>query len=339
MNVRYLERGNRSEKIGLIAPFYYFWDLAVFTSKLFSLKPIVVVVNSSFNASNTIRDLCFIGLTRLFRNRVVLFYHGWSPSYVESLKSNKRLFVLQKQIIRFSDKIVVLSERFKKDLALLGLNKNCALAKTCVSQKLLESGFHHKLSLETENETLNFIVVSRLEKNKNVESAIKIFSQVQNLRCKSRKICLYIMGTGSEMTHLQRIVNNTPIQNVFFLGFLNEEEKISVLKKSHFYLNPSENEGLPISLLEAMTIGLPVFTVKSGGIADFFEEPEMGLGQKKLDIEKAAIEINRLVDQIDKLRKISEFNRNYAQLNFGPAGLAGTLHDIFTNHSVPKYGD
>ena len=55
---------------------------------------------------------------------------------------------------------------------------------------------------------------------------------------------------------------------VFFEGWVGGEKKIELLNWADLYILPSFNEGLPISILEAMSYGLPIISTPVGGIPE-----------------------------------------------------------------------
>ena len=57
-----------------------------------------------------------------------------------------------------------------------------------------------------------------------------------------------------------------------FIGWVSDEKKIQYLNKADAFILPSYNEGLPISILEAMTYGLPIVSTKVGGIPEVLKD-------------------------------------------------------------------
>lgn len=70
---------------------------------------------------------------------------------------------------------------------------------------------------------------------------------------------LRIAGHGPERPHLEALARELGVEDrVRFLGRLDEAEVVKALREADLFVNPSEGEGLPNAVLEAMATGLPV---------------------------------------------------------------------------------
>lgn len=63
---------------------------------------------------------------------------------------------------------------------------------------------------------------------------------------------------------------------VHFAGWVSGSDKVRLLQDAHFYVLPSHNEGLPMSLLEAMSYRLPVISTRVGGIPELIDDDKDG---------------------------------------------------------------
>jgi len=99
-----------------------------------------------------------------------------------------------------------------------------------------------------------FLTVSRLERRKNVASAIKA-AQVANQE-------LVIIGAdGGERAEIQRLTSSTN-GRVRYLGRVSEEEKHKLIMGSVAVVIPSFFDGLPVVSLEARALGVRVICTR-----------------------------------------------------------------------------
>lgn len=81
-------------------------------------------------------------------------------------------------------------------------------------------------------------------------------------------IKLWLGGDGDIDAIRKRAAELGIAERVELLGWVSGERKSQLLNTAGIYCLPSFNEGLPISLLEAMAIGIPVVTTPVGGIPE-----------------------------------------------------------------------
>lgn len=93
----------------------------------------------------------------------------------------------------------------------------------------------------------------RLEKQKNQELLIEAFSMLEK---EDSDLLLHIYGSGSRKEYLQKIVRQKQLENkVLFQGRI--DDVAEALSKAYCFVLPSNVEGMPNALMEAMAVGLP----------------------------------------------------------------------------------
>ncbi len=81
------------------------------------------------------------------------------------------------------------------------------------------------------------------------------------------------VGDGPERVKLEDKVRNLNLsENVSFVGVVDNKEVFKYLLKANIYILMSLNEGLPISIIEAMRSGLPVVSTRIAGIPELVNE-------------------------------------------------------------------
>ncbi len=82
---------------------------------------------------------------------------------------------------------------------------------------------------------------------------------------------LWIAGSGSEEARLRSLAPD----GVMFLG--QRDDVTALLRAADFFVLSSSWEGMPLSVLEAMSEGVPVISTDVAGIADIISHGESGL--------------------------------------------------------------
>ena len=89
---------------------------------------------------------------------------------------------------------------------------------------------------------------------------------------------LRLAGDGPRKEQLTDLAHELGISDrVRFLGFLTEDEVIRELQDADLFVLPSFVEGLPVSAMEAMAIGVPVIATNIAGTSELVEDGRTGL--------------------------------------------------------------
>ena len=79
----------------------------------------------------------------------------------------------------------------------------------------------------------------------------------------------YYLAGGGDNSYLRNLATNLGIEkNVHFLGQISRKEIFQYLEKTHCYIQPSKQEGLPRALIEAMSRACPALGSTTAGIPE-----------------------------------------------------------------------
>lgn len=130
------------------------------------------------------------------------------------------------------------------------------------------------IARHAKRETVELLFLGIVGRRKGVYDLLEAFAAA---RAKYPSLQLTIAGNG-EIDQARSAATTTGIaDSVRFTGWLDDEEKNVLLKNSDICVLPSYNEGLPISILEAMSWGLPIITTDVGAIAQLVRHEIDGL--------------------------------------------------------------
>ncbi|MBN3554003.1 glycosyltransferase family 4 protein [Fictibacillus nanhaiensis] len=144
--------------------------------------------------------------------------------------------------------------------------------------------------------------VGELNENKNHEVIIKALS---NIRYKN--FIYLICGQGDRADYLMNLANSLGISNkVKLLGFRNDV--IDLYKVADIFAFPSYREGLSVSLMEAMSAGLPVVCSSVRGNTDLIQDGQGGFLNKPTDIEGFGNSLDKLINNTEMRILMGEKN-------------------------------
>lgn len=146
------------------------------------------------------------------------------------------------------------------------------------------------------------MTASRLEKQKNIPLLIKSFS---NLNSKYKDYKLIIYGEGKQKSKIEKIIKKKKLNNrVIIKEPVNNIEK--KLDEATLFILPSNYEGMPNILLEAMAKGLPVITTNSSEAIQTIINNKNGIIVKKNNEKDMVKNIEYLLENKEIRQKISK---------------------------------
>lgn len=122
-----------------------------------------------------------------------------------------------------------------------------------------------------DHQELELLCVGRLITTKRVDVAIRAVDLLRRHGFPSR---LTIVGDGVARVDLEALVDELDVNAaVRFEGWIDDVTRLRNFYRSAFaLLFPSEDEGIPLVVMEAMAAGLPIVATPSGGLATFLDD-------------------------------------------------------------------
>ena len=132
-----------------------------------------------------------------------------------------------------------------------------------------------------------------------------------------RRLELRLAGNGPSKQKLQALVNELELNDqVHFLGFLREEEVINELHNSDLFVLASFVEGVPVSVMEAMALGVPVIATNVGGTSELVESGNTGVLVRPSDPGALAQAIIAMMDDYEFRKRIADRGRQKIEDEF-----------------------
>lgn len=305
-----------NSKGGLIANVWYLIKSIVQCEWLYKTNTKIEIVHihtASYNSFK--RSVLYIRQAKRYGKKVVCHVHG--GGFKEYRNTNPK-FV--DKHLKMCDAVVALSETWCEYFAEeLGLNNvyvvNNIIENPQMVQVEKDGRFHILfLGLITEAKGI-FDLLDVLRDNKELWNG---------------HIMLHVGGNGKVDEFKQKTVEYGIEDMVIYEGWVSGEKKASLFNLADAYILPSYTEGVPISILEAMSYGVPVLSTPVGGIPEVVTSGVNGLLFNAGDKKAMAECINRLLNDLTlcKRMKAIELEESRAYL---PESISVQLEKMYEN--------
>lgn len=252
----------------------------------------IVHVHGSINASFW-RKCIFIYIAKSFGKKVIFHCHsGGFETF-----THKHKYAVRKLISR-CDAVIALSDYWKSFFEKeLGCN-HVEIIKNVIPAPQYS---HHP----TNRFTLLFLGL--LGQNKGIYDLLSVIAD--NKDTFNRKLCLCIGGNG-EVEKVKNLIKSYGISDmVKYEGWVSGDKKTDLLNCADAYILPSYKEGLPISILEAMSYALPIISTPVGGIPEIVKNGVNGYLVTPGNKEEIGQAIKHLMDSMEKRREMGRVSQ------------------------------
>ena len=175
-------------------------------------------------------------------------------------------------------------------------------------------------------EYLRIIYVGRIIPEKGCDILINAISKLP----KKVRVKVIFVGDGTDMIKCKKMVNELKIQDkILFVGKSNNV--LSYLNNADVFVHPARcSEGFGITLVEAMSTGLPCIAFERGAIPELITSGKEGLLRKKVDVSELAEMITLMYEKLcDGSIEIMSKEANLKAQMFDIKQTANKLHELY----------
>jgi len=143
---------------------------------------------------------------------------------------------------------------------------------------------------------------------------LKLFKK---LKATVPELKLRIIGKGDLQDEMERYIFDNSLTDIEMLGRVSDSELKSTLNWADIFLNTTNVDNQPVSVLEAMACGCPVVSTNPGGIPDIVTHKENGMLSDPGDIDAMAANIMLLFNDRELYSSLSSKGREFVENKFG----------------------
>lgn len=230
--------------------------------KFFSDKKIKIIHIHTAAGTDFKRSTKILQLAKMFNKKVILHSHAsqFKVFYSSASKNEKDKII---NTLKKADILIALSQSWKEWFVSIGVqpNKIVILHNITAYPTILKNTKNAII-----NRPIRYLFMGEIGQRKGVFDILK--GLTNHREEVYDKIELRIGGNKMETELNKAITDGGLIDFVKFEGWVSGKKKIELLNWADVYILPSFNEGLPISILEAMSYKMPIISTPVGGIPE-----------------------------------------------------------------------
>nr|WP_315199079.1 glycosyltransferase family 4 protein [uncultured Flavobacterium sp.] len=216
-----------------------------------------------------------------------------------------------------------LSFRLKKNPKICGMIFKNSFQNVAPSLFLIsvfkEEGYHNVIHipnaielakypfLEREKAVPNLLWVRSFAKIYNPIMAVEVFACLKE-KYPEATLCMVGPEKDGSLLEAKQRANNLNVE-VLFTGKLSKKDWIDLSKNYSVFINTTHFDNMPVSVIEAMSLGLAVVSTNVGGIPFLLENEKESLLVLDKDVNKMVEAVVRLIEEPDLFSKITSTAR------------------------------
>jgi glycosyltransferase involved in cell wall biosynthesis len=248
-------------------------------------------------------------LARGFGSKSVLFPRGSAEfSKLKLLNKLGGIFLRRSNLIICQGKEI---QDFIQSSYQVNENKLVVIENWTATELLLEIGKNRKYLDET---VYKILFVGWLEKSKGTDNIKDVAKYLSNSK---HSYEFHLVGDGSKKDQLEKELKHLELEGkLFFHSWINDDQLRKLYSSCHIFFLPSWEEGLPNSLIEAMSSGLVPVTTPVGNIPSILKSGSDGFICPVKDSKPMIANIDYLLSNTIDLFKMSIEAKTTAEKRF-----------------------
>jgi len=261
---------------------------------------------------------------------IIYTVHGWSfhddqSMLIRKIRASSEKFLVSKAqgIISVSRSNQQTGEKefgsFKSEIIPNGIDTNHFSSLEKENSIRLEFGINAS--------TIVIGFIARMTKQKDPIILLKVFSKLMNSH---DNLVLLMVGDGDMQKQVETFIDdNGLMQNVRLLGFRDDIREI--IGSLDLYCLPSLWEGMPLGLLEAMSMGKAVVTTNVDGTREVVNHNINGLLFQPGDVNSLYECLNQLIEDGVQRKKLGKFAQKTIKENHGVNRMILETQKVYLN--------
>ncbi len=276
VNISISSTVHRNKTLFLKKAYLLFGVFIQYFRAIISFKPDYIYITPTISDSGFYRDFIIVQLTKIYNyikcNKINIYLHihmrPYRVSYFQKnilfpifFRGTNVIFLSKKLLVDFDKKIFENSQLYFLPNIILQIADQYDINNSLIKFK--------NLNYETIQYKKHVTYLGHLIETKGYRRALEIAKKLIN---KDKNIVFSFFGEfgdSTEKKYFFDFIKNNNLQNeIKYNGFCERENLWVALKDTHLMIFPSYTEAYPLTILEAISVGIPVVATNTGAISE-----------------------------------------------------------------------
>ena len=288
----------------------FFKFIDIFTFLLINKNRYDVIHVQAHSNYNIVSVLISVFWAKILKKKIIVMYYGGAAR--EFFKSYPKLI---KFTFSYVDEIIVAGNYVKSAFDQLNIN-------TKIIPHILEiKKWKYR---QRKDRGHNLLWVRHLRKEYNPMMILEVYNK---LRKDHKNIELKIIGSGPLKNEMNSYIKDNNLNGVNLLGNVSEIQLVDAYNWADIFINTTNVDNQPVTVLEALASGVPVVSTNVGGIPDIITSGNTGLLSRPGDVEAMVNNIKNIMSDESLIKKLSFEGRNFIEQTFNEV----TIYEDWTS--------
>jgi colanic acid/amylovoran biosynthesis glycosyltransferase len=262
----------------------------------------------------------------VFAGKILTVFHGYDMSKYVGEKGHE----VYRKLFKKGDLFLPISHKWKNVLISWG----CDPKKIAVHHMGIEADRYEEINKRNEEgHIIRILTIGRFVEKKGIRYGIEAVG-----RCiKGHPQIEYaIIGDGELREEIERKIRSLNLEKtVKLLGWRSQGEIVNYLGEADILLAPSvtaadgDQEGIPVVLMEAMAMGLPVVSTLHSGIPELVKNGISGILVPEKDVESLCVALEKLIKNRHTRIEMGKNGRRIIEEEYNVEKLNNRMLDIY----------
>lgn len=247
----------------------------------------------------------FCWIPKLFGKRVVVTVHGidWQREKWKSGLGSKYIHLGEKMAVRYADEIIVLSKGVQEYFKDIYSRETRMIPNGVTRPEMVEAKLiieHYGLEKDS-----YILYLGRIVPEKGEHYLIEAFKKI-----KTEKKLVIAGGASDSEDYMEKLKKMAVDDDrIIFTGFVQGRALQELYSNAYLYVLPSDLEGMPLSLLEAMSYGNGCLVSDISECTEVVEDKAVSF--EKSNVEDLREKLQDACDNPEKIRKLKSEAADY----------------------------